>query len=852
MVPIAIAGLLGLSVKVADAQESSAPVLTVRSGVAINGVVRGGRVPFFEDAVQYQRVQGGQPPKAGDTVTLPNGSQRVWESLTADAEGWFTGPALSGGGYLSASVDSPTEQTYLLEASGDGTAYVNGEPRAGDAYAYGWLRLPVRLRQGTNQLLFSVGRGRLRVRLLPVSAPLLWNTDDATVPDLQTGGNTNAEPLWAAVPLINTTDQTLTGLTVTTSVENGAKVTTPLPPIPPMTVCKVGFQLQAPSVLTGEQATLRVQIAGGAKNPISSAETTINLRVRQPGQTYKQTFRSGIDGSVQYFGVNPAQKPSTTNALILSLHGASVEAIGQADAYSPKDWATLIAPTNRRPYGFDWEDWGRLDALEVLERGQQFPHDPARVFLTGHSMGGHGTWSVGSLFSDRFAVIGPSAGWISFTSYADARRPGSVGTTPPPPITVLLQRGSNQYDTLSWGTNLLEERIYIIHGDADDNVPVTEARHMREYLASISHPQVDWHEEKGAGHWWDDPKTPGAECVDWRPLFALFETERLRPQEWNTVNFTTPNPAVSGTNRWVRIEQQEKTLEPSVAQLGWNSATGTITGTTKNIATFSVLPERLPGNTPLRSLVVDNQTVTVKAAKPSGKEQAPAPVTLRRVAGVWQQARTHGVAAGEKSPARGGPFKTAFGHEFILVYGTKGTPEETRWARARARFDAEGFWYRGNGSPLVISDREYNDQTMRQRSVILYGNADTNDLWKKVLENSPIQVRRGQVQVGSKTITGDTLACLFLRPKKGSDVALVGVVAGTGDKGSRLTECLQYFSSGVAFPDWVVADAEVLRNRPQGVVAAGYFGNDWRLESGDAAWRDASPESKTVFKTSSR
>jgi len=27
----------------------------------------------------------------------------------------------------------------------------------------------------------------------------------------------------------------------------------------------------------------------------------------------------------------------------------------------------LVAPTNRRPYGYDWEDWGRADALEVLE-----------------------------------------------------------------------------------------------------------------------------------------------------------------------------------------------------------------------------------------------------------------------------------------------------------------------------------------------------------------------------------------------------------------------------------------------------------------------------------------------------
>ena len=43
-------------------------------------------------------------------------------------------------------------------------------------------------------------------------------------------------------------------------------------------------------------------------------------------------------------------------ALILSLHGAGVEAYRQVDAYTKKDWAFVVAPTNRRPFGFDWQD----------------------------------------------------------------------------------------------------------------------------------------------------------------------------------------------------------------------------------------------------------------------------------------------------------------------------------------------------------------------------------------------------------------------------------------------------------------------------------------------------------------
>src|SRR5690606_31364400 len=85
------------------------------------------------------------------------------------------------------------------------------------------------------------------------------------------------------------------------------------------------------------------------------------LAVRKGTEVRKVTFRSAIDGSVQYYALRPSTNPDANQSLILSLHGASVEATGQANAYTPKDWAAVVAPTNRRPYGFDWEDWGRLD-----------------------------------------------------------------------------------------------------------------------------------------------------------------------------------------------------------------------------------------------------------------------------------------------------------------------------------------------------------------------------------------------------------------------------------------------------------------------------------------------------------
>ena len=115
-------------------------------------------------------------------------------------------------------------------------------------------------------------------------------------------------------------------------------------------------------------------------------------------------------------------------ALVLTLHGAGVAALGQVDAYASKAWAHLVAPTNRRRFGFDWEDWGRLDAVEVLEDAQShLESDPRRVYLTGHSMGGHGVWHLGVTYPDRFAALAPSAGWVSFFSYTGFVRGRSFG-----------------------------------------------------------------------------------------------------------------------------------------------------------------------------------------------------------------------------------------------------------------------------------------------------------------------------------------------------------------------------------------------------------------------------------------
>jgi hypothetical protein len=56
--------------------------------------------------------------------------------------------------------------------------------------------------------------------------------------------------------------------------------------------------------------------------------------------------------------------------------------------------------------------------------------------------------------------------------------------------------------------------------------------------------------------------------------------------------------------------------------------------------------------------------------------------------------------------------------------------------------------------------------------------------------------------------------------------------------GARLTDRLPYFTSGTGYPDCLVLSPETLETGTAGIQAAGFFGNDWSVESGDFAFRD--------------
>jgi len=751
----------------------------------------------------------------GDTVR--------WQRVKTDEFGIFSGRNLRGG-YLYLTHDADHAKTVILRTNGNAEIFVNGVLRAGDYYSKGWMILPVRLKQGTNEFWFKAGRGsRKSLSLFAPRKPVFFTDIDMTVPDFLSHEIGDKQ---AAIRVVNATENTLDGLSIRSNVAGQTRSTRVSGTITPMTVRKIPYTLRDGAFAAGKQA-VQVSLYQG---DLLIDEIDISIEVREPSQPYRRTFISEIDGSLQYYGVRQGQAEAGKKpALFLSVHGAGVKALGQAAAYQAKSWGHVIAPTNRREFGFDWEDWGRIDAMEALaEAESRYGTDPQRTYLTGHSMGGHGAWYLGATYPSRWVAIAPMAGWRSFFSYVGTRE-----FEEPTPMEAMLNRAANPSRTMELGRNYLQHGVFIEHGDADRTVPVREARAMREYLGEF-HPDLAYYEEPGGGHWYG---------VDHQRVFDYFKWHEMKDtRDIDVMEFKSITPGISATSRYITLYQQEQSYVPcgvvakqtirsrGQRRKGEDIKERKIEIDTENLQVFMIdlahckHLERL-------SIEVDGQAIE------------PLPWAERDALWFARQEDKWAVVDGapdprEKNPQRYGGFKDAFRHRVIFVYSTGGTQADNDLSYQKARFDAQSFYYRGNGAVDIIPDHAFALEAFAERSVILYGNATSNRAWKQLLGNCPVQIQRGALQVGEREFSGDSWGVYMVRPRPDSLIASVGVVAGTGLPGMRAVMPSRYFIAGTGFPDLMIISPAMYTEGVEGVKAAGYFGNDWSVESACITWAE--------------
>lgn len=795
----------------------SQDVFHFRKGLFAPVPTRYGREALYTDLLAYQLYTNTLQTPAANAVwgRDSNGEEIAWQPIEADSANRLFARNARGSfgfgrsGYIYLTYTSDREKVALLNVRGAGSFYFNGELHAADTYNSGWLYLPVKIKKGINQLYL---RGGFAMASLSFpGSPVMINTEDPTLPGIVVGAQQH--DLQGAVVIINTTGKDLDGLQIRSELL-GNTVSSIIPSIPAMSVRKVKFRIDAGAVKDTGKKECNLSLL---RKNIILHNASVTLEAVTPSDKYSITFTSGIDSSLQYYAVTPQSAGDNTNsALFLSVHGAGVEALGQARAYQSKDWGNLVAPTNRRPRGFNWEDWGRIDALEVLQLARQrFNPDPRKIYLTGHSMGGHGTWFLGATYPDKWAAIAPCAGYPTLKGYGSAD--GLVPDSSTNPNEQMLLLASNQSDVIKLVSNYKPLGVYVFHGDDDRTVSVDYARQMRKLLGQF-HTDFNYYEYPGGSHWF------GNESVDWDPIFDFFKWHR-RPVDTtvHTIDFMTASPGISASYYWAAVSQQQQPLQYSRIKLSRNSTTGTISGTTENVRLLQFDLQYFGADKQVKIILDSLPTIQYTT-----KSAADTIYLVKEDAG-WHITAKPGLH--EKGPHRYGTFKDAFNHNMVFVYSTAGTAAENKWAKDKARYDAETWYYRGNGSVDIIADKDYSLSAYKDRGVVLYGNRATNKAWNILLNECPISVDRNRVTVGDRYWQGNDLAAYFVWPVPGSHRASVAVVSGSGIAGMHAANANQYFAGASGFPDYMIFGLDMLKNGSNEVKMAGYFDHKWTLQT---------------------
>ena len=156
---------------------------------------------------------------------------------------------------------------------------------------------------------------------------------------------------------------------------------------------------------------------------LSSALLAGEDPLRKSSGDFHLAYQSAVDSQLVPYRifVPEGYTPDRSWPLIIGLHGASGsentwldrrrrgETENLCKRLSQERGYLLVAPSGRGPFT-GYRGIGGQDVMDVLDRVLSIYNiDPERVYLTGHSMGGGGTWILGLRHAEKFAAIAPIA-----------------------------------------------------------------------------------------------------------------------------------------------------------------------------------------------------------------------------------------------------------------------------------------------------------------------------------------------------------------------------------------------------------------------------------------------------------
>jgi len=528
----------------------------------------------------------------------------------------------------------------------------------------------------------------------------------------------------------------------------------------------------------------------------------ISAQYFQPGPQV-ETVYSEIDDSEQPYALYLPDNfnPDKTYPLVVMLHGAMSnhrlalkrvfgktnlpgESDAEASRYFPP-WEDVeyivVAPYARGTMGY--VGIPENDVMQVIEKCRKdFKIDEDRIYLTGLSMGGGGTFFIGLSRPDLFAAIVP--------------------VCPAPP--------AEAFDFLE---NALNLPMAIHQGGADPVVKPEGTRRIVEELRSVG-TMVEYYEYPEVQHdSWANAYAEGN-------IFKWFDGIERNPYP-QRVRFATKWYKYPGAY-WVTIEK----LTPGTLARIDAEFTGEnqVNVETDNLEAFSLNLKDHPQfeSSKLLKVIVDGQEIN---SLPRFNH------SFHKEGGKWVTGRYIAPVMAKKTGLEG-PVYEVLTCRHVYVFGTQNAdvPDEINRRKSVARQAADfsvsfGGYFEQNSTvnPRVIADRQVTHFDRYHSNMLLFGTKETNSVIAEIGDKLPMHLEN----------TTDSLGLVYCYPHNGN---LVVVSSGLpfwtfvpDDKDQQPLHGSRFGGARGAQALKGMKDFLLFDRSNQNVIVEGYFNNDWTL-----------------------
>ena len=534
-----------------------------------------------------------------------------------------------------------------------------------------------------------------------------------------------------------------------------------------------------------------------------------------------ESYRSSSDGSVHLYGLKPPKGYSKDRAypLIISLHGFKGHPFF-SELYGEKDWCFIVSPTARDgevPY----REIGLVEVLELIDLlTKRYNIDPNRIYLTGHSMGGYGTWFIGVRFPHLFAAVAPLSSRGDLSEMIDTlrKRLGWEG------IADLM----SHYNPADFVENLSSTPIYISHGNRDRIVPVDASRRMASRLKDLGYKYI-YEEVDGADHVWGDIKPGeryGLDCIDRESIEGFFiERRRAVPKKiiaktdsdrFSRIWWVEVLKELDKRYAYVELEIKDNALH-IVRAADVESIVVDIDMLRKSSYIVNDHMEIIYGERSVKIDIDKREYIKVLLGNDLCVDLVEHMLCSSNISKIYVD---RDVRIRKRKPVTG-LFMDLFNNRFAIIACSKDP------SCSYAALYIQRWWFNySNGYTRIFSDRDAVERNLhREYNLLAIGGPEMNIFVDKIYNMVKIFRFVGdcEIMLRGERHKADKIGIAIIYPNPLNMNKYIGILGGNSPESINAIERLPL----TMVPDYLVYDAKLLGKDPRGIIASGFFNDYW-------------------------